>query len=50
VFRLPLLLCALAIAVASSSHPSGSTPPSAPRNGEELIALMHDRYAGKWVR
>jgi hypothetical protein len=44
VFRLPLLLCALVFA----GLPDG--PAAKPKNGEELIAQMRDRYAGKWYR
>ena len=44
MFRLPLILCALLIA----RLPAG--PSTKPKNGEELIAEMRDRYAGKWYR
>ncbi len=46
MFRLSLILCALVLPVASAA----STIPPAPRNGEELVALMRARYAGKWYR
>lgn len=46
MFRLSLILCALVLPVASSA----STINPAPRNGEELVALMRARYAGKWYR
>jgi hypothetical protein len=49
VIPFPLLLSTLALT--SAAVP---TPPSAvsskPKNGEELIAQMRDRYAGKWYR
>jgi hypothetical protein len=49
VFQSPLALCALTVAL--TSPVSASAPPiSAPKNGEELIALMRDRYAGKWYK
>ncbi|HEU4681488.1 MAG TPA: hypothetical protein VFS51_07075, partial [Gemmatimonadales bacterium] len=47
MLRLPLVLCALAVSSSSSIDP---TPASTPKNGEELIALMRDRYAGKWYK
>jgi hypothetical protein len=47
VFRLPLILCALVLPGASSASPA-ATP--APKNGEELVALMRDRYVGKWYK
>jgi hypothetical protein len=50
VFRLPLVLCALTLAVTASSPADSSPTAPAPKNGEELIALMRDRYAGKWYK
>jgi hypothetical protein len=47
VFRLPLILCALVLPGASSASPAAT---SAPKNGEELVALMRDRYVGKWYK
>jgi hypothetical protein len=47
VHRLPLVLCALLIAPASASRPPAPTPP---KNGQELLAQMRQRYAGKWYR
>ncbi len=44
MFRLPLVLTALLIA--SQSHDAVTKP----KNGEELIAQMRERYAGKWYR
>jgi outer membrane lipoprotein-sorting protein len=44
VFRLSLALCALLVAEPAA------TPAPKPKNGEELIAQMRDRYAGKWYR
>ena len=42
---LSLLLCSLTLAFAASA---AATPP--PKNGEELVARMRERYAGKWYR
>src|SRR4051812_15021211 len=47
VLQLPLVLFTLLFPLMSARGPAGST---APKNGEELIAMMHDRYAGKWYR
>jgi hypothetical protein len=48
VFQLPLILGALLL---SSSPTLRTLPPTnQPRNGEELIKQMRDRYAGKWYR
>jgi outer membrane lipoprotein-sorting protein len=44
VFQLPLALCALLVAGLPE------TPAPKPKNGEELIAQMRERYAGKWYR
>jgi outer membrane lipoprotein-sorting protein len=43
--RLPLLLCSLALTFTASAT---ATPP--PKNGEELVARMRERYVGKWYR
>jgi len=43
--RLSLLLCSLALTFAASAT---ATPP--PKNGEELVARMRERYVGKWYR
>jgi hypothetical protein len=43
--RLSLLLCSLTLTIAGSAT---ATPP--PKNGEELVARMRDRYLGKWYR
>lgn len=50
MFRFPMALCALALTATSSSQATNSTPAPAPKNGEELIALMRDRYLGKWYK
>lgn len=50
MLRLLLVLCALTLPVTSPSFARSSTPAPAPKNGEELIALMRDRYAGKWYK
>jgi outer membrane lipoprotein-sorting protein len=42
---LSLLLCSLTLTFAASAV---ATPP--PKNGEELVARMRERYAGKWYR
>jgi hypothetical protein len=45
VYRfLPLLSLVL------GSTPGSAIDPPAPKNGQELIQQMHDRYAGKWYR
>ena len=44
MFRLPLVLTALLIG--SQAHDAVTKP----KNGEELIAQMRERYAGKWYR
>jgi hypothetical protein len=47
VLQLPLVLFTLLLPLIAVPHPYGSP---VPKNGEELIAMMHDRYAGKWYR
>ena len=42
---LSLLLCSLTLTFAASAI---ATPP--PKNGEELVTRMRERYAGKWYR
>jgi outer membrane lipoprotein-sorting protein len=42
---LSLLLCSLTLTFAASAV---ATPP--PKNGEELVTRMRERYAGKWYR
>ena len=42
---LSLLLCSLTLTFAA---PATATPP--PKNGEELVTRMRERYAGKWYR
>jgi len=42
--RWTLMLSSLLLA------PATALPAQAPRNGADLIARMHDRYAGKWYR
>jgi hypothetical protein len=44
VFRLPLIPCALLLVWLPQSQSIK------PKNGEELIGQMRDRYAGKWYR
>ena len=43
--RLQLLLCTLSLTFPA---PATATPP--PKNGEELVTRMHERYVGKWYR
>src|SRR5918999_3491495 len=43
--RLSVLLCSLTLTFAGSAT---ATPP--PKNGEELVARMRERYLGKWYR
>jgi hypothetical protein len=48
VFRLPLILCPLVFpAVLAATVP---TLEPAPKNGEELVGMMQERYAGKWYK
>jgi hypothetical protein len=47
VLQLPLVLLTLLLPLIAVPRPYDSP---APKNGEELIAMMHDRYAGKWYR
>jgi hypothetical protein len=50
VFRFPLLLGVLALSSVSSVSAAKTASSTPPKNGEELIALMRDKYAGKWYR
>jgi hypothetical protein len=50
VLRLPLTWFTLALAAVPPSLAFGPPPELAPKNGEELVALMRDRYAGKWYK
>ena len=48
MFRLPLILCPLVLpAVLAAAVP---TLEPAPKNGEELVGMMRERYAGKWYK
>jgi outer membrane lipoprotein-sorting protein len=47
VLRFTLLLAALA---ASASIPDHTETPPTPKTGEELVAMMRQRYAGKWYQ
>ena len=48
MFRLPLILCPLVFpAVLAATVP---TLEPAPKNGEELVGMMRERYAGKWYK
>jgi hypothetical protein len=44
VYQIPMIFCTLLAASPVSN------PPPKPKNGDELIAQMRDRYAGKWYR
>jgi hypothetical protein len=48
VLHLPLISCALLLTAGFAT--SAVEIVSKPRNGEELIARMRERYAGKWYR
>ncbi|HEX6558277.1 MAG TPA: hypothetical protein VF021_02425 [Longimicrobiales bacterium] len=49
--RKHLLTLSLALLAACSAAPTGSPAPISPaRDGRELLAQMHDAYAGKWYR
>jgi hypothetical protein len=48
VIRLPLILGALLLP--STTRPSAPPVAAKPKNGEELIKQMRDRYEGKWYR
>ena len=48
MFQLPLLIGALLLP--SGIVPTRTLTSTQPKNGEELIKLMRDRYAGKWYR
>ena len=48
MFQLPLLAGALLLSSSTVLITTSTTPE--PKNGEELIKLMRDRYAGKWYR
>jgi hypothetical protein len=48
VLHLPLISCALLLTAGLAT--SAVETVSKPRNGEELIAQMRERYAGKWYR
>ncbi len=47
MLRLPLLLAAL---TAASPLPRHTLTPPTPKTGEELVAMMRQRYAGKWYQ
>ena len=40
----------LALLLLATLAPPAATRPASPTTGRELIAAMHDRYAGKWYR
>lgn len=43
-----LPLAAIALLSAGCATAGRTAPPADPRNGGELLAQMHDRYAGRW--
>lgn len=45
-----LVLSPLALSIASQPSAQSAAGSIAPRNGEELLALMRERYVGKWYR
>jgi outer membrane lipoprotein-sorting protein len=47
VSSISLILCSLALSIAPSTT---GDPARAPKNGEELVAMMRDKYAGKWYK
>jgi hypothetical protein len=49
VIQFPLLLSTILLTPSTVPVPPAELA-SKPKNGEELIALMRDRYAGKWYR
>ena len=50
MFRLALAAYGLLLPFPASTIARAPGYPPAPRNGEELISLMRERYAGKWYR
>ncbi len=50
MFRFALAAYGLLLPFPSFSITRAPGFPPAPRNGEELLSLMRDRYAGKWYR
>jgi hypothetical protein len=51
--KLSAVLCIAAITAGCASRPAEGPSPEGsgvPRSGQELLARMHDRYAGKWFR
>jgi hypothetical protein len=47
VLRLTFLLASL---TASAPSPASTAAPPTPKTGQEVIAMMRERYAGKWYR
>ena len=50
MFRFALAACSLLLPFPASAIARDPGSPPAPRNGEELLSLMRDRYGGKWYR
>ena len=47
MLRIALVLC---MSFPSPGLPDTVVPPAKPKNGEELISMMRERYVGKWYR
>lgn len=50
MFRFAMAAYSLLLTLPSPAIVQGSSLPSPPRNGDELLSLMRDRYFGKWYR
>jgi len=50
LFRLALAAYGLLLPFPVSTVAGNPSPPPTPRNGEELLSLMRERYAGRWYR
>ena len=50
MLRLALAAYGLLLPLATTTPARTAELPPAPKNGEELLALMRERYAGKWYR
>ena len=50
MFRFALTAASLLLPFSSDALAWNPVPPPTPRNGEELLSLMRERYVGKWYR
>ncbi|MGH7508529.1 MAG: LolA family protein [Gemmatimonadales bacterium] len=50
MFRLPLILVTLVLPVVISAPGKSAGPPPPPKDGEQLISQMRERYFGKWYK